>query len=234
MPTHSSEMTVTRNFANSTTLGKFKGHTATPLTPKTEMSLIKTAATSSAMSSTLKGPSVNYANFRMEDFSDAVIIEESSGRHQTGLTKLPKLAKTQPSSPKQTVTSPVDRKKKKFREEVKQANGLAVIVLDHKKDFETSNRFALGVLRKMKENLVDEYQLHAYGRKNVLLCEEVSKILNKWMQVTDVETGCTEVNDTLGCYMIIYFRRSKGFTQAFKRCKYKAQWLIKTKRMRER
>ena len=41
----------------------------------------------------------------------------------------------------------------------------------------------------MRTNMADIYELHGYGRKNVQLCEEVTLMLNRWILVSEIESG---------------------------------------------
>lgn len=89
-------------------------------------------------------------------------------------------------------------------------------VVNFNKEWKSSKYFALDMMRVMRCNLSDNYQLHAYGKINVRLCEEISLLMHRWMQIINIETGFTKANHT-DCYMVIFFKRSVGFTDSFKK-----------------
>ena len=84
----------------------------------------------------------------------------------------------------------------------------------------------------MRSNLASDYQMHAYGTKNVRLCEQISLLLSRWMYVTSIETGVASHDLTKikkgkdDCFMIVFFRRSEYFPEAYSRAKKKAKWII--------
>ena len=71
---------------------------------------------------------------------------------------------------------------------------LSRFVIHRDRNWTSSKHFALGIIKEMRGNLVDQLELHAYGKNNVRLSEDVSFLLQKWIQVLDIETGFTTID----------------------------------------
>ena len=82
------------------------------------------------------------------------------------------------------------------------------IVDKDSKEWKSPKVFALKILRTMQSNLVDDFELHAYGRRNVRFAEEIALMLHRWMHVIDIETGFTDMPDkrNTDCYIIVFFK----------------------------
>ena len=87
-------------------------------------------------------------------------------------------------------------------------------------DKKSANDYARQIFKRMKENLADRYEVQAYGRLNVRLCNEVLRILHRWIELESVETGY--IDNKTDSYIVVYFKRSEGFSSAYKISKYKA------------
>ena len=86
----------------------------------------------------------------------------------------------------------------------------------------------------MNSNLVDEFELHAYGKQNVRLAEEVCLMLHKWMHVLDIESGFTDMpnkqKDCANCYLVVFFKRANGFNDGYRLAKEQA---VRIRKMNE-
>ena len=45
------------------------------------------------------------------------------------------------------------------------------------------------IIKVMRMNLVDRYEVHAYGKEDVKECEQVIRLLSRWINVKHLETG---------------------------------------------
>ena len=98
-------------------------------------------------------------------------------------------------------------------------------------DKKTAKDYARMIFKTMKENLADRYELQAYGRPNVRLCNEFCRILHRWIELESVETGY--IDNATDSYIVVYFKRAEGFSAAYKISKYKAGWLNKRREERK-
>ena len=86
----------------------------------------------------------------------------------------------------------------------------------------TAKDFAREIFKTLKKNMVKKYELHAYGRKDIIVCKEVSEILKRWISVLDIESGPFMLEDKVDLYMVVHFERNSDFYGAYKISKSKA------------
>ena len=98
-------------------------------------------------------------------------------------------------------------------------------------DKKSANDYARQVFKRLKENLADRYEVQAYGRPNVRLCNEVLRILHRWIELESVETGF--IDNKTDSYIVVYFKRAEGFSAAYKISKYKANWMVQSRAERK-
>ena len=72
----------------------------------------------------------------------------------------------------------------------------------------TAKDFAREIFKTLKKNMVKKYELHAYGRKDIIVCKEVSEILKRWISVLDIESGPFMLEDKVDLYMVVHFERN--------------------------
>ena len=74
------------------------------------------------------------------------------------------------------------------------------------------------ILHRMLHRLSENFEIHAYGKKQVLNAEKLSLSLYRWIEVVNIKTGY-EFGDT---YMIVEFKSAPGIHTQYKKAKGKA------------
>ena len=75
------------------------------------------------------------------------------------------------------------------------------------------------ILTNLINEMVEHFELHAYGRLEIEAAEKISEKLNRWIEVDDIETG-EKFGDK---YMVITFRGTKRAFNAYKKAKETAK-----------
>ena len=63
--------------------------------------------------------------------------------------------------------------------------------------------------------LSDDFEIHGYGKKNVVGVENICRKLYRWIEIKDIKTGFVQ-GDT---FIIVYYRRLKGIHNKFREMK---------------
>ena len=84
---------------------------------------------------------------------------------------------------------------------------------------------AMTVLKTLRDNLFGTYELHGYGREAVKGVDLVTELLNVWITVVQIDTGCDN-------QIIVHFKRAPGFFEGHKKAMKMARKVGPAHRMR--
>ena len=63
---------------------------------------------------------------------------------------------------------------------------------------------------KLKENMIQNFEMHSYGLENIAMCQEVCRILQKWIELIQIAQGYTNELPPVK-YHVVVFKRSQDF-----------------------
>ena len=85
---------------------------------------------------------------------------------------------------------------------------------------------AIAILCRMREGVCDKYEIHGYGKYNIIAVNKLCDILNFWLRILNIETE--RVNSSDG-FIIVTFKARTGFAQEYKKFKERAMEIRKKK-----
>ena len=93
-------------------------------------------------------------------------------------------------------------------EEERKREALSGKLLVMEKEWWTVHKFSMHVMRQLKSNLYDVFQLEANGKDNILALEDVLKKVGRWISIIKIKTSMTKQT---GSRINIYFKRADQF-----------------------
>ena len=84
-------------------------------------------------------------------------------------------------------------------------------------------------MKQMRTSANVEFEIHAYGKPNVGLCKLVCLQLGKWIEVSHIETGVTQIDKK--CYIVVFCRQGAEFVESFRKNMEKAKEYKKKKKL---
>ena len=79
---------------------------------------------------------------------------------------------------------------------------------------------ALRILSAMREGICEQFELHGYGKHNIIAVERISNMISAWIRILEIDTE--RINSRDG-FMVVVFKPKPGYSTSFREFKAKAR-----------
>mmetsp|Transcript_35559 Transcript_35559/g.46791 ORF Transcript_35559/g.46791 Transcript_35559/m.46791 type:complete len:85 (-) Transcript_35559:132-386(-) len=76
------------------------------------------------------------------------------------------------------------------------------------------------IMWALREAVCDQYEIHGYGRQNIIGVDRLCSQLNNWIRILDIETDRITSSDG---FMVVTFKQKPSFAKSFREFKAKAR-----------
>lgn len=81
-------------------------------------------------------------------------------------------------------------------------------------------KMQLSILKAMKDNMIEEFQINGSGKDNVKAVHKVCQALQRWIDIVDIRTGQHRAG--VG-FMYVRCQTADGFHKAYNKAKERAK-----------